>query len=635
MTQEKNKFDAEIGKVLHLMIHSIYTNKEIFIRELISNASDACDKLRYLAQIDNSLIGNDPEFKIQIKIDKEAKTISIRDNGVGMNKQELKENLGTIAKSGTQNFINQLSGDAKKDNMLIGQFGVGFYSAFMVADHITVTSKRAGRDNESEAQEVHVWSSDGKGEYTISEGNTEFSKGTEILLHIKDSEQEFLDHFRLKHIVKNYSDHVAVPIYFVDADGTANKLNSSSALWMRSKSEIEPEQYDEFYKNVSFSADKPWLIMHNKNEGTVEFTNLLFIPSMKTFDLFHPDRRCRVKLYIKRVFITDEKVDIIPQYLRFLRGVVDSEDLPLNISRETLQHNATIEKIKNSITKKVLSELKKKKEENLEDYLTFWNNFGGTLKEGLCEGTSDHEKLLEVSLFRSALHDKMISLDEYLANCKEENCQDGNKTIYYLSGEDASKLKNSPQIEGFLSKGIDVLLFTDTVDDFWVNVNGNYKGVQIKSVTRSDIDLEQQKKAEESDKEKEDSSTDDKKFQEKLISYFKEILGDLIKDVKISKKLTSSPACLAVAEGAMDIRMERFLIDQKQLSKSLPKILEVNPNHKLVKKIIDQSENLQQQEENKQLVNLLFDQACVIEGEPVIDSGAFAKRLNYFLEKVS
>lgn len=622
MTEEKNKFDAEIGKVLHLMIHSIYTNKEIFIRELISNASDACDKLRYLSQTDSSLIGDDPEFKIQIKIDKDARTVTIRDNGVGMSKQDLKENLGTIARSGTQNFINQLSGDAKKDNMLIGQFGVGFYSAFMVADHIKVTSKKAGESA------VYVWNSDGQGEYVIADGDVSFSRGTEILLHIKPEEDEFLDHFRLKHIVKNYSDHVAVPIYFADISGVENKVNSSSALWMRSKSEIEPEQYNEFYKSVSFSADEPWLIMHNKNEGAVEFTNLLYIPSTKTFDLFHPDRRCRVKLYIKRVFITDEKVDIIPQYLRFLRGVVDSEDLPLNISRETLQHNATIEKIKNSITKRVLSELKKKKEENFENYLTFWSNFGGSLKEGLCEATTDHEKLLEVCVFKSALHDRMISLDEYLANCKGED-----KTIYYLSGEDTNKLKNSPQIEGFLSKGIDVLFFTDTVDDFWVNVNGNYKGAQIKSVTRADIDLEQQKESEASGKE--ESSINDQDFQEKIISYFKEVLGGVVKDVKISKKLTSSPVCLAVAEGSMDIRMERFLIEQKQLAGSLPKILEINPNHKLVRKIISQAEDSKHQEENKQLVNLLFDQACVIEGEPVVDSGAFSKRLNYFLEKIS
>ncbi len=624
MTQEKNKFDAEIGKVLQLMIHSIYTNKEIFMRELISNSSDACDRLRYLSQTDNNLIADDSEFKIYIKINKEAKTISIRDNGIGMNKQELKENLGTIAKSGTQNFLSNLTGDSKKDNMLIGQFGVGFYSAFMVADQITVTSRKAGEDK------IYVWNSDGNGEYAVADMDGDFSRGTEVLLNIKESEESFLDHFRLKHIVKNYSDHIAVPILFTDDDGVANKVNSSSALWMRSKNDIEAEQYKEFYKNVSLSPDDPWVTMHNKNEGVVEFTNLLFIPSTKTFDLFHPDRRCRVKLYIKRVFITDENIDIVPQYLRFLRGVIDSEDLPLNISRETLQHNSTIEKIKNSVTKRVLGELKKKKDENLEEYLVFWNNFGGALKEGLCEVTSDHEKLLEVCVFRSALHDKMISFDEYLKNASGED-----KTIYYLSGEDAGKLKNSPQIEGFLSKGIDVLLFTDTVDDFWVNVNGRYKDSQIKSVTRADIDLDDNNEVKDSEDKKDASAENDNLSNEKLINYFKQSLGALVKDVKISKKLTSSPACLAVGEGAMDIRMERFLIEQKQLSAAVSKILEVNPTHKIVKKIVSQIDNQDHQEENNQLIRLLFDQACVIEGQPVEDAGAFAKRMNYFLEKVT
>ena len=624
MTQETNKFDAEIGKVLNLMIHSIYTNKEIFVRELISNASDACDKIRYLSQTNDDLLADDGELKVSIKIDKEAKTISIKDNGIGMSKIELKENLGTIAKSGTQAFVDKLSGDSKKDNMLIGQFGVGFYSAFMVADKITVTSKKAGEEG------VYVWSSDGAGEYTIGDSDVSLNRGTEVLLHIKDSEESFLDHFKLKHIVKNYSDHIAIPIYFTDNDDVANKVNSSSALWMRSKNDITQEQYLEFYKGVSFQADEPWVNMHNKNEGAVEFTNLLFIPSVKTFDLFHPDRKRRVKLYIKRVFITDENIDIIPQYMRFLRGVVDSEDLPLNISRETLQHNSIIEKIKSSITKRVLGELKKKKDENIDDYLVFWNNFGGALKEGLCEVTSEHEKLLEVCVFKSALHDKMISFDDYIKNSEKLNINNNEKTIYYLSGDDTEKLKNSPQIEGFLSKGIDVLLFTDTVDDFWVNVNGNYKDYHIKSVTRADIDLNTK-----TDDVKDNVEDSKNISDEKLINYFKEALGNLVKDVKISKKLTSSPACLAVLEGAMDIRMERFLIEQKQITGAMAKILEVNPNHKIVQKIVSQIGDTVHEDENKQLIHLLFDQACVIEGQPVADSGEFAKRLNYFLEKVS
>ena len=620
MTQEKKKFDAEVGKVLHLMINSLYTNKEIFLRELISNSSDACDKLRYLSQTDSGLVQDDPDFKINISIDKEARTISIKDNGIGMNRADLQENLGTIAKSGTQGFIDQLSGDSKKDSQLIGQFGVGFYSCFMVADKVTVTSRKAGEDK------VYVWESDGKGEYTISDSDREFARGTEIVLHIKEEEGVYIDHFRVKHIIKSYSDHIAVPIFFIDENNNETQVNSSSALWTRNKSEIDEEQYKEFYKSVSYATDNPWLTMHNRNEGVVEFTNLLFIPSTKTFDLFHPDRKCRVKLYIKRVFIADENVDIIPQYLRFLRGVVDSEDLPLNISRELLQHNAVLEKIKKAITKRVLSELAKKKESDRDDYLLFWNNFGGVLKEGLCEVTSDHEKLLEVCVFRSAIHNKMISLDEYIDNCKEED-----KTIYYLSGDDPEKLRNNPQIEGFISKGIDVLLFTDTVDDFWVNVNGRYKEIELKSVTRSDIDLggkSDSKKDQNS--EKESNSNNDE-----IIRYFKDTLGSLVKDAKISKKLTTSPACLAVSDGAMDIRMERYLIEQKQLVGASAKILEINPNHKIVLKIGAGLKKKDNQDENAALVHLLYDQACIIEGEPVPDAGAFSKRLNSILEEIA
>lgn len=619
MTQETKKFDAEVGKILHLMIHSLYTNKEIFIRELISNASDACDRLRYLAQTSPSLLTEDTEFKITIKVDKEARNIIIRDNGIGMNKEDLIENLGTIARSGTQSFVESLTGNDKKDNMLIGQFGVGFYSSFMIADGVTVTSRKAGEDR------TFVWHSDGLGEYQVSDTDKEFSRGTEIIIHVKESEDTYLDHFRLKHIVKSYSDHIAVPIYFIDPNGDNEiKLNSSSALWTRSKSDLTKEQYLEFYKSLSYSLDEPWLTMHNKNEGAVEFTNLLFIPSTKTFDLFHPDRKRRVKLYIKRVFISDENIDIIPQYLRFLRGVVDSEDLPLNISRETLQHNATLEKIKNAITKRTFAELKKKKEESIEEYTSFWNNFGSALKEGLCEANVEHEKLMEVCIFRSALHNKMISLDDYIA------ANPNQKVIYYLSGEDAGKMLKHPEIEGFLSKNIDVLLFTDTVDDFWVNVNSNYKGYEIKSVTRSDIDLENL--GGNSEEKKDSSSPIPEEYQE-LVSYFKETLGDLVKEVKISKKLTSGIASLASSEGDIDIRMERFLIEQKQLAKSSAKILEINPKHQIIQKISEDLKNNIMNEDNAKIVRLIFDGSCIIQGEPVEDAAAFAKRFDDIMQR--
>jgi len=624
MSQEKKPFNAEVDKILHLMIHSLYTNKEIFMRELISNASDACDKLRYLSQITPNLLGDDMNFKITVKVDKDNRNIIIKDNGIGMNKEDLMENLGTIARSGTQNFLEQLSGDNKKDSMLIGQFGVGFYSTFMVADYVTVTSKKAGEEKS------YTWHSNGLGEYTISNTDREFTRGTEVVVHVKDKEDNYLDHFQLKQIVKTYSDHIAVPIYFIDDNNNETQLNSSSALWIRPKMEITNEQYKEFYKSVSHSWDEPWLIMHNKNEGSIEFTNLLFIPSSKPYDLLSQNFKKKVKLYIKRVFISDENIDLTPSYLRFVSGVVDSEDLPLNISRETLQHNTVLEKIRSSITQRVLSELKKKKDESTEEYLKFWDNFGAALKEGLCELNSDHTKLLEISMFRSSLHDKLISFDEYISNLKEDQ-----KTIYYLSGDNIDKLLSSPQIEGFLNKGIDVLLFTDAVDNFWVNTCSNYKDYEIKSATRSNIDLEKPNTGETNSETKNDDKNNEYK---ELIEYFKQILGNLVKDVKISKKLTSSIACLTVCDSGMDINMERLLMSQNRLASNVAKILELNPKHPIIEKINNDithgnTSNITTND-NEQFIKLIFDQACIIEGQPLHDAAAFSKRINGILEKL-
>ena len=626
MTQEKKAFSAQVDKILHIMIHSLYTNKEIFMRELISNASDACDKLRYLSQTAANLLEDDTAFKITVTVDKENRNIIIRDNGIGMNKEELMENLGTIAKSGTQNFLEHLSGDNKKDSMLIGQFGVGFYSSFMVADHITVTSRKAGEEKS------YTWYSDGLGEYTLADTDREFTRGTEVVLYVKENEDDYLDHFRLKNIVKTYSDHIAIPIYFIDVNNNETQLNSSSALWTRSKSEVTQEQYKEFYKSLSHTMDDPWLILHNKNEGAIEFTNLLFIPSTKPFDLFSQDRKRSVKLYIKRVFISDENINLVPHYLRFIRGVVDSEDLPLNISRETLQHNAILEKIKTLLTQRVISELKKKKEESIEDYLKFWGNFGSVLKEGLCESTFDHEKLLEISMFRSSIHNKLISLDDYINNFQEDQ-----KTIYYLSGDNVDKLLTSPQIEGFLNKDIDVLLFTDPVDNFWVNSYIKYKDYEIKSVTRSDIDLEKDvnkdKDNETINEESKDADQDGE--YSKLIEHFKKVLGSLVKDVKVSKKLTSSIACLTVSNSGMDMHMERLLMEQKRLASSSAKILELNPKHPIIQRFNSDllSKNNNYLIDNEQLARLIFDQACIIEGQPLDNAGEFSQRINYILEK--
>jgi molecular chaperone HtpG len=614
---ETMKFDAEVGKILQLMIHSLYTNKDIFLRELISNASDACDKLRYMAITDPSLVQEDPEFKIKISVDEKNRTIIIKDNGIGMNRQELIENLGTIARSGTQNFVNQLTGDKKADVQLIGQFGVGFYSGFMVADEMTVISRKA-----DDAQ-GHIWKSKGTGEFTITPVDGKVERGTTIHLHLKETEDEYLDRFRIRHIVTTYSDHISIPIEFIDAEEQAEVLNKASALWMRSKSEINDEQYLEFYRHVSHSADEPWMIMHNRNEGLVEYTNLLFIPSKKPFDLFHPDRKARVKLYVKRVFITDEGVNLVPAWLRFLRGVIDSEDLPLNISRETLQHNNVIEKIKKSVIKKVIAELKKKLEQDLVGYKEFWENFGAVVKEGLCEGIENRENLLETCLFKSALTGEMITLDDYIAKMKDNQTE-----IYYYLSEEASEVATAnPQLEGFIKRGVDVLLFNDKVDDFWVNVEHQFKDKALKSVTRSGIELDKMSGNEE--------KTEEEQLQDNIVlDYFKKVLGNLVQDAKTSYKLVDSPVCLASSEGGMDIKMERFLLEQKQLASASAKIIEVNQQHPIIKKIAsDLASNNDGNENTQELIKMLYDQACIIEGEPVKDTSAFSKRLNLFIQK--
>ena len=611
----KKAFTAEISEVLNLMINSLYTNKDIFLRELISNASDACDKVRYLSNTSSEIVKDSSELKITIESDKEKKLLFVQDNGIGMNKDELENNLGTIAHSGTKQFLQHLSEDSKKDNKFIGQFGVGFYSAYMVANMVEIITKKLGEN------QAYKWFSEGKEEYTIEETEADFNHGTKIILHMKKEEGEFLDQFRIKHIVKSYSDHILVPIYFVEKDKEPIQINSASALWIQKKNEITKEKYTEFYRNVGMMADEPWLILHNTNEGMVSFSSLLFIPSKKTFDLFHPDRKRRVKLYIQRVFITDKNVNIIPQYLRFLRGVVDAEDLPLNISRETLQHNIIIERIKSTITKKVLSELKKKKQEALQEYKNFWQNFGTVLKEGLCEHNTLSDNLLDICIFYSAKLGKMIDLEEYIKNIPENA-----KTIYYLSGEDVGQLKNSPQIEGLLSKGIDVLLFTDSVDDFWVTFVNKYKDYEFTSATRSNIDVD--KLTDESKDSQKDEQYD------RLINYFKGVLGENIKNVIISKKLTSSPVCLAIDKGSMDIRMEKFLIEQKQLKKGNAKILEINPNHHIVSTINQAIKEGTVNNDHANLINLLFDQACIIDGEPLKDVYDFVKKFNNIIEKV-
>ena len=524
-----------------------------------------------------------------------------------------------------------MSGDGKKDMPLIGQFGVGFYSAFMVADKVTVISTRAG---ESESWQ---WESEGTGEFSVNPHPNfppqagGLGRGTSITLHIKAGDDTYLDKFRLRHIVQTYSDHISFPIAITDEEGNTETVNTASALWTRAKSDISDEQYKEFYHHVSHSPDEPWLTLHNKAEGKLEYTNLLFIPSAKPFDLFHPDRKRRVKLYVKRVFITEDNIDIVPQYLRFLRGIIDSQDLPLNISRETLQDNPLLGKIKESVVKRVLSELKKKGETDEEGYKTFWKNFGAVIKEGLCEATTPREQILEVCRFNSTLSspspvggEGLVTLDGYISRMKE-----GQDQIYYLTGDNMDTLRSSPQLEGFIKRGIEVLLLSDHVDDFWVNVVFEYKGKKFKSVTRADIDL-----GESNDEEKKEDKapSDDGKMQQ-LCARIKQILGNKVKDVRTTGKLTNSAVCLAVEDGAMDFRLERFLIEQKQLTSVSAKILEINPENSIIRLLLAKLDSVDASADIENATWLLFDQARILEGEQITDTSAFMKRLQGFVEK--
>ena len=638
---EQHSFTAETSRVLQLMIHALYTNRDIFLRELISNASDACDKVRYAAVTDSKILGDTPDLKIDLVADEKAKTLTITDSGIGMNRDDLIANLGTIAKSGTSEFLSQLTGDKTKDVNLIGQFGVGFYSAFMVADSVTVTSRKAGDEQAWE------WKSDGTGAYTITAGALR-PRGTSITLHLKDDAADYLDRHKLGHIVSTYSDHISFPISLTDVEGKTHTLNDGSAIWTRAKADVTDAQYQEFYKHLAHTPEKPWAVMHNKAEGAVEYTSLLFVPGMKPFDLFHPDRKARVKLYVKRVFITDEGVDLIPLYLRFLRGVVDSADLPLNISRETLQKSAVLDKIRDSVTSRVLGELKKRAEKDPEDYAKFWEMFGAALKEGLCESTAPRDKILEACRFNSSFtghpeqsegsqvvaadasatlqHDKKLtSLADYKTRMRE-----GQEAIYYLTGDSLSAAANSPQIEGFTKRGIEVLFLTDHVDDFWTNVTLNYGDTPFRSVTRAGADLE--KFPLDGEEAKKEEPADSGEI-DALRAAMKTLYGDRVREVRTTHKLSQTPICLATGEGDMDMRMERFLAEHKQLPKRAAKIVEINPSHDVIKSLAARVKNDGLNSELEDALYLLLDQALIAEGEPVTDAGAFARRLGALMSK--
>lgn len=631
--KEKFEFGVEIKKILKLMIHSLYTNKDVAIRELISNASDACDKLRYKATQDDKLLEEDNELKVKIEINKEKRTIAIVDNGIGMDRAELISQLGTIAKSGTENFLKSLGNDDAKNIQLIGQFGVGFYSAFMIADKVEVISRKAGK------KKVNKWESDGEGKYSVEDVNEEYPRGTRVILYLKKDQDDFLDKIYLGNIIKLYSDHINVPVELQMDDGKFKVMNTGSALWTRPKNEITKEQYQEFYTHVSHMPGEPFMTLHNKAEGVIEFTNLIFIPDRKPVDLYMPERESRIKLYVKKVFITDDAVQLLPSYLRFARGIVDSEDLPLNINRESLQYNNLVEKIKKSLTKRILTELEKKMNEDPEGYKKFWDNFGPVVKEGLCEGSIYNTEILNICKFyTSKSPDKLITLNEYIERMKPKQ-----ENIFYITGESVKALENSPQMEGFKDKDVEVLYLIDTVDNFWVTVQNDYKGKDFKSITKGDIDIENlNDEPQEEDDDDEVKFDDDKKEKKEkditnsrfdnLIYFFKESLKDKVNDVKVSKKLTSSPVCLVADKKAMDIRLERYLLDQQQIQKGMLKNIEINTKHPIIKEIDDNLGKPEKLEEMKEMVEMLFDEACIIEGEPVVNPGEFAKKLNKLLE---
>ena len=629
---QQYNFDVEVGKILNLMINSLYANKDVALRELVSNASDACDKMRYLIA-QNSEIADD-ELKITITTNKEKKQLIIVDNGIGMNQEDLIENLGTIAKSGTENFIKSLTGDKQKDVQLIGQFGVGFYSCFMIAKSVEVITKKYNED-----QTWH-WQSEGSAQFTINESEEKIStRGTKIILHLKDDATDFFDRFHIKHVVQTYSDHINFKIDFIpeniEAGAKIETLNSASALWKKPKDQITAEQYQNFYKHISHLPGEPYLTLHNNVEGAVSYTNLLFIPSSKPFDLFHPDRKTSVKLYVKRVFISED-LSLVPACMRFLRGLIDSDDLPLNISRETLQHSVVIDKIRKNVVNKVLSELKKKANDDEEKYLEFWNNFGAVLKEGLCESSEFREKILEICRFYSSKSpDKYITLAQYLERAKANQDK-----IYFLTGESVEKIKSSPQLEIFLKKDVEVLYLIDAVDEFWVTVALPYKDKELQSINRHDVDLENvEKKTEEKneDENEESKKADDSKDvtnskYQGLLDFIKNILGDKIQEARISKKLTDSPVCLAVDSRAMDIRLERYLLEQKQLNSASAKIFEINPDNKIIKKLNKNYQNDDLKEDAKDAIQTLFDLACIIEDEPIKDAKDFTKRLQKLMK---
>ena len=622
-------FQTEVKQLLHLMIHSLYSNKEIFLRELISNASDAADKLRFEALSAPELLENDSELKIRISFDKEANTLTIEDNAIGMSRDDVINHLGTIAKSGTAEFFKNLSGDAKKDSQLIGQFGVGFYSAFIVADKVEVFTRRAGLA----ASEGVLWSSEGEGEFDLS--NIEKAeRGSRIVLHLKKGESEFADGWRLRNVIKKYSDHVALPIELPkesvgdEADAPVNTewevVNRASALWTRPRTEIKDEEYQEFYKHVSHDFEDALSWSHNKVEGKLEYTSLLYVPTRAPFDLYQREAPRGLKLYVQRVFIMDQADEFLPLYLRFVKGIVDSNDLSLNVSREILQKDPVIDSMKSALTKRVLDMLEKMAKKSPEDYAKFWSAFGQVLKEGPAEDFSNKEKIAGLLRFASTHNgndEQTVSLSDYIARMTE-----GQDKIYFLTGESYAQVKNSPHLEVFRKKGIEVLLLTDRIDEWLMSYVTEFDGKTFVDVARGDLDLGALDTAE--DKQSQDEIA---KSKEALVTRLKTALGDQVADVRVSHRLTDSPAILAIGEQDLGLQMRQILeASGHKVPESKP-IFEINPSHSLVEKLDAETDD----ERFADLSMILFDQAALAAGDSLKDPAAYVQRLNKLLVELS
>ena len=626
MSDTVQPFEAEVGRVLDLVINSLYKEREIFLRELVSNASDACDKLRYASLSQPELLGTDTDLKIEIFADPDAALLTIRDNGIGMDRDELVANLGTIARSGTARFLEAAEQQKSGDVKLIGQFGVGFYAAFMVADRVVVQSRKAGEETS------WLWVSDGRQGFTVSEAPETGPRGVTVTLHLKEDAREFLGEWRLREIIRRYSDHIAFPILLqvkpkaddkeAEAEPKApEKVNEGGALWTRPRGEITDEQYKEFYHHVAHAFDDPFARVHFTAEGQLSYTALLFVPSMRPFDLYDPKRRHGVKLYVKRVFITDDVEALMPRYLRFVAGVLDSEDLQLNVSRETLQHGAIVQKMRKVLVRRVLDELAKKAKE--DGYEAFWADFGPVLKEGLFEDHENRERLLEIARFRSTEGKGWTTLDGYVERMKE-----GQADIFYITGTSIEALRSSPQLEMARAKGVEVLLFDDPVDEFWLPEVGEYKGKKLHSLTRSDVDLSSIKGADSPETPRADQAGLDK-----LIARLKLALGEQVKDVRASKRLKESAVCLVADDGGMDLRLGRMLKGHEQFAGGTKPILEINAEHALVGRLRQMVDDPTATPDLDELAFLLLDQARIIEGEPVPDPGAFSRRMSRYLAR--